>query len=210
MNATTAVRFVANVIDGEEREAASGATLEKRAPATGDLLSLVARSGRSDVEAAVAAAVDAQPAWARRPVAERGAFLRRVTQLLERDRQQVAAIVSAETGKAPKDALGETDGAIEMGYFVAGEGRRFYGRTTTSAVPNRQAMTIRQPVGVAGLIIAANTPVANVAWKVYPALLCGNAAVLKASEDTPETALELLVFLSFLTKSLEQTTQRKP
>jgi aldehyde dehydrogenase (NAD+) len=76
-----------------------------------------------------------------------------------------------------------------MGYFVAGEGRRFYGRTTTSAVPDRQAMTIRQPLGVAGLIIAANTPIANVAWKVYPALLCGNAAVLKASEDAPETAL---------------------
>ena len=76
-----------------------------------------------------------------------------------------------------------------MGYFIAGEGRRFYGRTTPSATPNRQAMTVRQPLGVAGLIIAANTPIANVAWKVFPALLCGNAAVLKASEDTPETAL---------------------
>jgi aldehyde dehydrogenase (NAD+) len=76
-----------------------------------------------------------------------------------------------------------------MGYFVAGEGRRLYGRTTTSAVPNRQAMVVRQPLGVAGLIIAANTPIANVAWKVFPALVCGNAAVLKASEDTPETAL---------------------
>jgi aldehyde dehydrogenase (NAD+) len=189
MNTTAALRFVANVIDGEEREAASGATLEKLAPATGEPLSLVARAGRADVEAAIAAAADAQPAWARRPVAERGAILRRVTQLLERDREDVAAIVSAETGKAPRDALGETDGAVEMGYFVAGEGRRFYGRTMTSAVANRQAMTIRQPLGVAGLIIAANTPIANVAWKVYPALLCGNAAVLKASEDAPETAV---------------------
>ena len=76
-----------------------------------------------------------------------------------------------------------------MGYFVAGEGRRLYGKTTTSAVPNRQAMITRQPLGVAGLIIAANTPIANVAWKVFPALVCGNAAVLKDSEDTPETAL---------------------
>jgi acyl-CoA reductase-like NAD-dependent aldehyde dehydrogenase len=76
-----------------------------------------------------------------------------------------------------------------MGYFVAGEGRRLYGRTTTSAVSNRQAMTVRQPLGVAGLIIAANTPIANVAWKVFPALICGNAAVLKPSEDAPETAL---------------------
>jgi aldehyde dehydrogenase (NAD+) len=97
--------------------------------------------------------------------------------------------VAEETGKSPRDAAGEVGAAIEMGYFVAGEGRRWYGRTTTSAVPNRQASTIRQPLGVAGLIIAANTPIANVAWKVFPALLCGNGAVLKASEDTPETAL---------------------
>jgi acyl-CoA reductase-like NAD-dependent aldehyde dehydrogenase len=72
---------------------------------------------------------------------------------------------------------------------MAGEGRRFYGRTMPSAVPNRQAATVRQPLGVAGLIIAANTPIANVAWKVFPALLCGNGAVLKASEDAPGTAL---------------------
>src|SRR5205085_460090 len=131
----------------------------------------------------------AQPAWAARTVEERGRILRRVVQLLERDREEVAAIVAAETGKSPKDAGGETEGAIELGYFVAGEGRRFYGKTIPSAMPNRQAMTVRQPLGVAGLIIAANTPIANVAWKVFPALLCGNAAVLKASEDTPETAL---------------------
>src|SRR5207237_511582 len=113
---------------------------------------------------------------------------RRVAQLLERDAEGVAAVVAAETGKSPKDALGETGGAIEMGYFVAGEGRRFYGKVTTSAVPHRSASIVRQPLGVAGLIIAANTPIANVAWKVFPALMCGNAAVLKASEDTPETA----------------------
>jgi aldehyde dehydrogenase (NAD+) len=99
-----------------------------------------------------------------------------------------AEIVALETGKSRKDALGETGAAVEMGMFVAGEGRRFYGRTTTSAVPNKTALTVRQPLGVAGLIIAANTPVANVAWKAYPALLCGNAAVLKAAEDTPATA----------------------
>jgi aldehyde dehydrogenase (NAD+) len=75
-----------------------------------------------------------------------------------------------------------------MGFFVAGEGRRFYGQTTTSAVPNKTAMVVRQPLGVAGLIIAANTPIANVAWKAFPALLCGNSAILKASEDTPLSA----------------------
>jgi aldehyde dehydrogenase (NAD+) len=182
-------RSVWNVVAGDERPAASGETFEKLAPATGEVLSLVARSGAADVDAAVGAAAGAQPAWAARTVEERGRILRRVAQLLERERDAVAEIVSAETGKSPKDARGETEGAIELGYFMAGEGRRFYGRTMPSATANRQAMTIRQPLGVAGLIIAANTPIANVAWKTFPALLCGNAAVLKASEDAPETAL---------------------
>jgi alpha-ketoglutaric semialdehyde dehydrogenase len=182
-------RLIANVIAGSERPAASGETFEKINPATGEVLSQVARSDHHDVEAAVATAREAQPAWARATPVERGAILRRIAQLLERDRGEIAAVVAAETGKSPKDAAGEADGAIEMGYFIAGEGRRLYGKTTTSAVPNRQAMVVRQPLGVAGLIIAANTPIANVAWKVFPALVCGNAAVLKASEDTPETAL---------------------
>jgi alpha-ketoglutaric semialdehyde dehydrogenase len=189
VSVATTVRTVGNVIGGEERVAASGETFEKLAPATGEVLSLVARSSAADTGASVAAAAEAQPAWAARTVEERGRILRRVTQLLERDREEIARIVSEETGKSPKDARGETDGSIELGYFIAGEGRRFYGRTIPSAVPNRQAMTVRQPLGVAGLIIAANTPIANVAWKVFPALLCGNAAVLKASEDAPETAL---------------------
>jgi acyl-CoA reductase-like NAD-dependent aldehyde dehydrogenase len=183
------VRVVGNVIAGEEVPAAGNASFQKLAPATGEVLRLVARSQAADVEEAVTSAAEAQPAWAARTVEKRGRILRRVAQLLERDRDAVAAIVSAETGKSPKDARGETDGAIELGYFVAGEGRRFYGRTMPSATPNRQVATIRQPLGVAGLIIAANTPIANVAWKVFPALLCGNAAVLKASEDAPETAL---------------------
>src|SRR5581483_8868242 len=189
MTVATEVQTVGNVIGGEERPAASGATFEKIAPASGEPLSLVARSDAADADAAIAAAAEAQPAWAARTVEERGRILRRIAQLLERDRDAVAAVVSAETGKSPKDARGETDGAIELGYFIAGEGRRFYGRTMLSAVPNRQAMTLRQPLGVAGLIIAANTPIANVAWKVFPALLCGNGAVLKASEDAPQTAV---------------------
>jgi acyl-CoA reductase-like NAD-dependent aldehyde dehydrogenase len=188
MTVTADVRTVENVIGGTERAASGGGTFEKLAPATGEPISLVARSLEEDVAAAIAAAEAAQPDWAARPVEERGRILRRVAQLLERDRERVASVVSAETGKSPKDAKGETDGAIELGYFIAGEGRRFYGRTMPSATPNRSAMTIRQPLGVAGLIIAANTPIANVAWKVFPALVCGNAAVLKASEDAPETA----------------------
>ncbi len=181
-------RTVANIIDGEERAAVNGETFEKLAPATGEPLSQVARSRAEDLDAAVSAAERAQPAWGAETVAERGRVLREIAKLLERDADEIAGIVADETGKSPKEARGEVGGAAEQGYFQAGEGRRFFGRTTTSAVPNRQAMTVRQPLGVAGLIIAANTPIANVAWKVFPALICGNAAVLKASEDAPETA----------------------
>jgi aldehyde dehydrogenase (NAD+) len=186
---TTATRTVNNVIGGQERPAASGETLEKRAPATGRVLSHVARSRAEDVDAAISAAAAAQPAWARETPVARGAVLRRIAQLLERDAQEISRVVAEETGKPLKDALGETAGAVEQGHFMAGEGRRFYGKTTTSAVPNRQPMIVRQPLGVAGLIIAANTPLPNVAWKVFPALICGNAAVLKASEDTPQSAV---------------------
>jgi alpha-ketoglutaric semialdehyde dehydrogenase len=182
-------RTVGNYIGGEERPARGGETFVKHNPDTGDPHASVARSRAEDVHEAVNSARVAQQAWARRTVADRGAAIRRWAQLLEGEQDALARVVATETGKAPGEAAGEVGAAIEQGYFVAGEGRRFYGRTTTSAVPNRQAMTVRQPLGVAGLIIAANTPAANVAWKAFPALLCGNAAVLKAPEDTPETAL---------------------
>src|SRR5262245_12478653 len=102
MSVAVGVREVGNVIGGEERAAADGRTFEKLAPATGEVLSVVARSGAADVDAAVTAAAAAQPDWARRPVEERGRVLRRIAQLLERDREAVAQIVADETGKSPK------------------------------------------------------------------------------------------------------------
>jgi acyl-CoA reductase-like NAD-dependent aldehyde dehydrogenase len=180
--------LVPNWINGEERPARDGRTLDNVNPATGGTLCQLARSGAEDVESAVAAARDAQEAWAAMSPVARGDVLREAALAMRDRREEIAEIVSLETGKSRKDALGETGAAVEMGMFVAGEGRRFYGRTTTSGVPHRTALVSRQPIGVAGLIIAANTPVANVAWKAYPALLCGNAAVMKASEDTPATA----------------------
>ena len=126
--------------------------------------------------------------WAQVTPVQRGDILHDITLAMRKNREEIATIVAAETGMSFNAALGETGGAIAQGEFTAGEGRRFYGRTTTSAMANKYAMIVRQPLGVAGLIIAANTPIANVAWKVFPALVCGNAAVLKAAEDTPATA----------------------
>ena len=180
--------FVPNTVAATEGRAAEGGTFQKINPANGRVICEVARSTRADVDRAVAAAKAAQPAWAATTVVKRGDILRQVAMLMREHRTAIADLVALETGKSKKDALGETDAAIEMGFFVAGEGRRFYGQTTTSAVPNKSAMVVRQPLGVAGLIIAANTPIANVAWKAFPALLCGNAAILKAAEDTPLSA----------------------
>jgi len=179
---------IPNQIDGQDALAVEGRAFSKIDPATGGEICKVARSTAADVQLAVERARQAQPAWAVTTVVKRGEILRRLAILMQEHRSAIADLVARETGKSRKDALGETDAAIEMGFFVAGEGRRFYGQTTTSAVPNKTAMIVRQPLGVAGLIIAANTPIANVAWKAFPALLCGNAAILKAAEDTPLSA----------------------
>lgn len=183
------VKTIGNWIDNGEVDAATGRWVDKFDPATGEVQSRLARSDRDDVARAVAAAERAFDGWSRTTPVARGEILRRVAQGMERHREEIASTVARETGKSFRDALGETGAAIEMGYFVAGEGRRFYGKTTTSATPGKFALVRRQPVGCAALIIAANTPIANVAWKAFPALLCGNTAVMKASEDTPETAL---------------------
>ena len=179
---------VPNHIGGQRRAAVAGEWFDKLNPATGARLCEVARSRQADVEAAVAAALAAQPAWAETTPVRRGEILRDVANAMHARREDLARVVALETGKSMKDALGETGGAVALAHFYAGEGQRLYGRTATSGVAHRQAMTVREPLGVAGLIIAANTPVANVAWKLFPALICGNAAVLKAAEDTPATA----------------------
>lgn len=179
---------ITNWISGVERDADLGGRFEKRSPHDGSLLWSVVRSQTVDVHEAVSAAQDAQPHWADTPAVQRGAVLYQLCALLETHKATIAQTVARETGKSLKDALGETSGAIALGRFFAGEGQRLYGRTTTSGTANKYAMTVRQPCGVAGLIVAANTPIANVAWKVFPALICGNAAILKAPEDTPAVA----------------------
>lgn len=179
---------IKNWINGQQVLAASGHIFDKLNPANGKLLCRVARSRTEDVLRAIEAAKHAQPIWADTPPVQRGMQLYQVVLRMQKQQQAIAQIVAAETGKSYQDAYGETAGAIALGLFFAGEGQRLYGRTTTSGIPNKYAMTIRQPVGIAGLIIAANTPIANAAWKVFPALICGNAAILKAAEDTPATA----------------------
>jgi alpha-ketoglutaric semialdehyde dehydrogenase len=182
---------ISNLVAGAAAPPSSGEWVDKLRPTDGSVLCRVARSGAADVAAAVDAARAAQPGWSERTVVERGDLLRELALLLRERRGDASAVVSEETGKDHDLALGETDAAVEMGLFVAGEGRRFYGRTTTASMPHRTVLTLRQPLGVAALIMSFNTPLPNVAWKAFPALLCGNAAVVKPSEHTPASALLL-------------------
>ena len=179
---------VPNHVDGKDAPAASGEWLDKHRPADGSLLCRLARSAAEDVDAAVVAARGAQPEWAARTVVSRGELCRELALALREQREELSEAVAAETGKSLELARGETDAAIEMGFFVAGEGRRSYGQTTTASMEHRTVMSVRQPVGVAGLVISFNTPLPNVAWKVFPAILCGNTCVLKPSEHTPASA----------------------
>jgi alpha-ketoglutaric semialdehyde dehydrogenase len=177
-----------NRIGGRDQGAADGRTIDKFAPHDGRLLWRIPRSGGDDVAAAVTAAAAAQPAWAELTPVKRGSVLADVVAALRARRDEMARVVADETGKSVKDALGETGGAAQLGEFFAGEGMRLFGRSLPSGSADKYCMTVRQPLGVAGLIVPANTPIANVAWKTFPALICGNAVVLKAAEDTPRTA----------------------
>ena len=115
-----------------------------------------------------------------------------VNQIIK-NKNLLAKIVAKETGKIFSHALGEVEGAISVGQFYAGEGQRLFSRSLTSGMENKHSHTVREPLGICGLIVPANTPIANITWKIFPALICGNTVVLKGSEDSPEIAFELAV-----------------
>jgi len=179
---------VLNLIDGMSEFAASGATYTKVSPHDGSSMYEVPRSGAQDIGRAVEAARRRAPAWGGMPAVKRGLVLLSIVEELRRREGEMSEMVSRETGKSLHEARGEVGAAVQQGLFFASECQRLFGQTKTSGVENKHTYTVREPVGVAGLIIAANTPIANVAWKVFPALACGNSAVLKSADDTPGTA----------------------
>jgi alpha-ketoglutaric semialdehyde dehydrogenase len=179
-------KTIRSLINGEARP--SDTVTEVLNPHNGEAISSLHHASTQDVRDAVAAARDAQAAWAAIPGVQRGTILHAACNLIEQRAGELSRLVAAESGKPLKDASGETDGAVLCGRFFAGEGQRMFGRTMPSGAPNKSAMTVRKPCGIAALITAANTPAPNFAWKVFPALICGNAVVLKPAEDTPVSA----------------------
>ena len=187
----TTIRQVPNWIDGKELLPVASTRLKKINPHSGLVDAELSVSSKADVDHAVGVAAAAFPAWSGATPVARGNMLGAWVRLMRDHQQELAEIVSRETGKPPQDAIGEVGGAIAQGDYFAGEGMRLYGRSLTSGMPNKHSHTVRQARGVAGLIVPANTPIANIAWKVFPALICGNTVVLKASEDAPEIALRM-------------------
>jgi alpha-ketoglutaric semialdehyde dehydrogenase len=177
-----------SLIGGEDVALAGGQVAAKRAPHDGSVLWEIAVADEATVARAVAAARATQPGWAATSAPARGDLLRNLADTLETHADMMAAIVARETGKSPSEARGEVGGAVTLGRFFAGEGLRLFGRTTTSHVASKRVLSVREPVGVAALLGAANTPAANIAWKLFPALISGNAAVVKAAETAPATA----------------------
>jgi len=176
-------------IDDRDVAPTSGETFEKRCPIDDRLLCEVARGTAGDVDAAVTAASHAAEAWGRMPAPARGEILLRAAALLRANERELAEVVQLETGKPWKNAAAEVGSSADLGVFMASEGSRFYGRTMTSPVANRSVRTERAPIGVCAAIMPFNSPLAGVAWKTFPALLCGNAVVAKSHELTPYTAV---------------------
>jgi aldehyde dehydrogenase (NAD+) len=167
----------------------SPAAFEKRRPADDTVLAQVARGGAAEVARAVDVAVTAAEKWSRLPAPKRGEVIGRAAALLRAKEHELGEVIQAETGKPWKNAVAEVASSADLGVFMESEGSRFYGKTMTSPVPNRSVRTVRAPIGVCGAIMPFNSPLAGIAWKVFPALLCGNAVVAKSHELTPYTAV---------------------
>ena len=176
-------------IGDREVPASDGRAFEKRSPIDDRVLASVAQGNASDVAHAVTSAVCAADRWARTTAPARGAILGRAASLLRARERDLGAIIQLETGKPWKNAIAEVASSADLAVFMESEGSRFYGKTMTSPVPNRSVRTERSPMGVCAAIMPFNSPLAGVAWKTFPALLCGNAVVAKSHELTPYTAV---------------------
>ncbi|HMJ87915.1 MAG TPA: aldehyde dehydrogenase family protein, partial [Vicinamibacterales bacterium] len=176
-------------IDDAEVASASGETFEKRCPIDDRVVARVSRGAAADVDRAVTNAAAAAESWGRLPAPRRGEILGRAAALLRAKEREFGEIVQTETGKPWKNAVAEVGSSADLGVFMESEGSRFYGKTMTSPVPNRAVRTERAPIGVCAAIMPFNSPLAGAAWKLFPALLCGNAVVVKSHEQTPYTAV---------------------
>lgn len=164
-------------------------------PATKKPIAAFSSANEKDVFSAVAAAKAAFPKWSAIPAPKRGEILLEFAKLLRKNKENLAVLVTLEMGKVLVEARGDVQEAIDIAEYMAGEGRRLFGHTTPSELPNKAAFTVRAPIGVCALIAPWNFPIAIPAWKMMPALVCGNTIVFKPSSDTPNCAVKFVELL---------------
>jgi aldehyde dehydrogenase (NAD+) len=182
-----------NHIGGKWMPAGDGEWFENRNPAdTNDLIGLFPKSSKADVDAAVQAASDAFDGWRLMPAPKRGELLYRLGEILAGRKEEIARLMTREMGKILKETRGDVQEGIDTAFYAAGEGRRLFGDTVPVELPNKFGMSIRQPIGVCGLITPWNFPMAIATWKMFPALICGNTVILKPASDTPASAVKLV------------------
>jgi alpha-ketoglutaric semialdehyde dehydrogenase len=193
MGATTKTRVFKNFIDGEWVDSVTGETFEDRNPAdTRDVVAIFQKSNKDDVNAAVEAAKRAFAKWRLVPAPRRAELVYRAAEMLVERKEECARDMTREMGKVLKETRGDVQEAIDTAYFMAGEGRRMFGPTVPSELPNKFAMAVRQPLGVCGMITPWNFPMAIPSWKLLPAIVCGNTCVIKPGQDTPLSTFNLV------------------
>jgi acyl-CoA reductase-like NAD-dependent aldehyde dehydrogenase len=182
-----------NFVAGKWVDAASGSTFENRNPADwNDVVGTFPRSGSEDVERAVQSAKRGFALWSRTPAPLRGDVLRKIGDLMSARKEEIADLMTREMGKPLQETRGDVQEGIDTAYYAATEGRRLFGHTVPSELRNKWAMSFRRPIGVCGIITPFNFPMAIPTWKMFPALLCGNACIFKPAEDVPHTGTVLV------------------
>ena len=185
-----------NFIGGRWVDACTNATFENLNPAdTKDVIGTFPLSSPDDVNRAVASARKGFDIWRRTPAPGRGDVLRRVGDLLTARKDDIASLMTREMGKPLSETRGDVQEGIDTAYYAASEGRRLFGHTVPSELRNKWAMSFRRPIGIAGLVTPFNFPMAIPTWKMFPALLCGNAVIIKPAEDVPHTVTVLVELL---------------
>ena len=187
------MELIRNFIHGAWVDSKSGETFPSINPAnTDETIGMVSKSGREDVDDAVKAAREAYEGWRLTPAPRRGEILFKAAELLLRNKETLGVLETREMGKILPEGLGDVQEAIDMGYYMAGEGRRLTGETVPSELPNKDMRSVRVPVGVFGLITPWNFPIAIPAWKIFPALVCGNTVIFKPSSETSVCAAKFV------------------
>lgn len=185
-----------NYIAGAWRAASSGERFENHNPAQWEeVLGTFPASTRADLDMAVSSASRAFPQWRLVPAPKRGEIIKRAGDLLTQHKEEIARLMTREMGKTLVESRGDVQEGIDTAYYAASEGRRLFGHTVPSELPDKFCMSMRRPIGVAGVITPWNFPLAIPTWKIFPALVCGNTVVFKPASDTPATATRFVEIL---------------